>query len=360
MDIRKLTCGFALLAALLVVSLTHNVVLASVTFLGVEFIMAPRQAVCGVNTLGTLATATIVQEALDLVFTIRPLLNNISKGFTDKNGSPIAAYNQAVITRTLGLPTIQNFGSAASARADTDVSVTLNNFKEVAYVFTPTEYSGTNRDLVREAAMPLATAFANSMVDVIAGIWTIGNFPTRAGADAIANGATVSKTIKAAGWDYTHLTDVRGTLNKAGVPQSNRFYAGNSDVYGSMLTDLRIVGAINNPDNASAIKLGKLPDVAGFGLAEYPALPTTGNLVGFAGTADSTVYAARVPRDPRELLPGLPVPGNMGYVTEPRTGLTVMVLEYLTMSDLSVTCKLVWMYGAAVGNANNGQLITKL
>jgi len=309
------------------------------------------------NQTGTLATANIVQEALSLVFTKRPILGNISMGFTDRNGSPVAQYNQAVITRTLGIPTVQDFGSSPTDRADSDVSVTLNQFKEVSYEYTPQEYSGTNRDLVREAAEPLAIAVANKMVDAIAALWTIGNFPTRTGADAVANGATVSKTIKGAGWDYTHLVDVRGVLNKAGVPEGNRFYVGNSNVYGSMLTDGRIVYALNNPSNGDAIRKGQLPDVAGFALAEYPALPTTGNLVGFAGTKDSTVYAARVPKDPRDVIPGLTVPGNIGIVTEPRTGMSVMVLEYLTLSTLKITTKLVWMYGTAVGNANNGQLI---
>jgi hypothetical protein len=312
---------------------------------------------CGNNSLGTLATATIVQEALDLVFTVRPILNSISTGFTDKNGSPVAQFNQQVITRTKAIPTVVDFGGALSNRADVDVPVTLDQFKEVAYEYTPQEYSGTNRDLVREAALPMATALANHMVDAIASLWTFGNYPIRTGADAVANGATNTKTVKAAGWDYTHLTGVRATLNKAGVPVAGRFYIGNSDVYQSLLTDLRIVAALNNPQNSNAIQSGKLPVVAGLALDEFPNLPTTGNLVGFSGTPDSTVFAARVPRDPRELIPGLVVPGNMGIVTEPKTGLSVMVLEYLTMSTLKITTKLVWMYGKAVGNPNNGQLV---
>ena len=296
------------------------------------------------NTLGTLATATIVQEALSLVFTKRPILNKISMGFTDRNGSPIAYYGQPVITRTKAIPAVGNAGDAAQTRNDTDVSVTLNNFKQIRYDFTPAEYSGTNRDLLRESAEPMAVAMANAMVDAVAALWIVGNFPT--------------KTTKGAGWDYTHLVDVRATINKRGVPDTGtRFYVGNSDVYGSMLTDLRIVGYLNNPANGEAIRRGLLPDVAGFGLAEYPSLPTTGNMVAFAGSADSTVYACRVPRDPRDFNPGMPVPGNIGIVTEPRTGLSVMVVEYIDMATLNVTTKLLWMYGVAVGNANNGQLV---
>ncbi len=310
-----------------------------------------------VNTLGTLATATIVQEALDLVFTMRPQLNTISLGFTDRNGSPIAQYGQAVITRTKGLPTVGNAGDAASGTLDVDVSVTLNNFKQLRYDFTAIEYSSTNRDLIRERAEPMAISLGNYIIDQVAALWTIGNYPVRTGPDAVANGSTLTKTIKGAGWDYTHLVDVRGTLNKSGVPVNGRFYAGNSDVYGSMLTDLRIVGYLNNTANENAIKTGKLPNVAGFELAEYPALPTTGHLVGFSGTRDSVVYAHRVPRDPREVIPGLPMPGNVGIVTHAGTGLSVMVVEYIDLSTMAITTKLLWMNGVAVGNANNGQLI---
>ncbi len=333
-------------------------VLGLACIIAMETIFAPQEARCFVNTLGTLATATIVQEALALVFTKRPILNRISMGFTDKNGSPIAQYGQAVITRTLGLPTVGNAGDAASATADVDVSVTLNNFKQLRYDFTAIEYSSTNRDLIRERAEPMAVAMGNYIVDQISALWTFGNFPVRTGADAVANGATATKTVKGAGWDYTHLVDVRGTLNKAGVPDFKRFYVGNTDVYGSLLTDPRIIAALNNPDNMSAIKRGELPDlVAGLGMMEYPNLPATGNMVGFAGSPDSTVYAHRVPKDPREVIPGLPIPGNLGVVTEPRTGLSVMVVEYIDLSSLAVTMKMLWMNGVAVGNANNGQLV---
>lgn len=359
MNKSKIALYFIGLMAAVALALSGHWLVALALWVCVDSALAPRSAVCFINTLGTLATSTIIQEALALVFTKRPILNNISMGFTDRNGSPVAAYNQAVITRTLGLPTVQNAGSAASATNDVDVSVTLNNFKELRYDFLATEYSGTNRDLVRERAEPIAVAMANYMVDAVAALWTPANYPARTGADAVANGATVTKTVKAAGWDYTHLVDVRGTLNKAGVPDLRRFYVGNSDVYGSMLTDLRIVGYLNNQSNQDAIKNGQLPQVAGLSLAEYPNLTAIAgnNTVGVAGSIDSVVYAQRVPKDPREVIPGLAIPGNVGVVTEPRSGLSVMAVEYIDLSTLTITTKILWMYGVAVGNANNLQRI---
>jgi hypothetical protein len=357
--LRLALLGLAVVAAV-AIGLQFNVVMALVLFgLAANALGKQRSVFLGINTLGTLATATIVMEALDLVFAKRPFLKNISMGFTDKDGSPIAAYNQAVITRTLAIPTVGNFGDADAATADVDVSVTLNNFKQLSYTFTPVEYSSTNRDLVRERAEPMAVSLGNYMVDAIAALWTVGNFPVRTGADAVANGSTNNVTVLGAGWDYSHLLTVRAALAKSGVPDFRRWYVGNADVYASMLTDLRIVAALNNANNNGAIEKGVLPRVAGLGIEEYPNLTSAagGNLVGACGTPDSTVYAARVPRDPRELMPGLPIPGNMGIVTHPATGLSVMVLEYITMSTLAITTKLVWMFGVAKGNINNLQLV---
>lgn len=295
------------------------------------------------NTLGTLATSLIVQRALELVFTKRPILNSIALDVVDReSGSPIAQFNQAVLTRTFGVATVNDFGTGDTARADADVSITLDKFKEVHHEFTVQEYSGTSRNLVEESAEPIAVAMANHMVDAVAALWTSSNF-------------TESTTL-GAGWDYDHLVDVRKKLNQQGTPDLRRYYIANSDVYASILTDPRVVAAFNNSNNQGAITSGVLPNVAGFTLAEYPACPTTGNLVGFAGYYASCVMACRVPKNPTEVLPGAGFPGNIGIVTESRTGLSVMVTEWINPESLACNTRIVWMYGVAKGNeTTNGK-----
>lgn len=300
----------------------------------------------------------IIQEALDMVFTERPLLKNISLNLRDLDGGvEQAKKGQALVTRLITVPGVDNFGDAASAHTTTDVSVTLSDFKQILHTFTAAEISSTDRDYIRESARPIAIAMGNYFVDSMAALWTIANFPTRTGADAVANVATVSKTIKGAGWDYGHLTAVGAILDKAGVHAPGRFYVGNADVYASMLNDTRIVAALNNPDNASAIKTGKLPDVNGFAIAKYAALPTTGNLVAFAGTPDTTAFAVRPPKDPESILKGAKFPGNSTYIQEPKSGLTVRLDEWIG-TDLTSNIRVCWLQGQGVGNANNGQLIT--
>ncbi len=337
----------AILAGLIAL---HNPVAAYAILFVVGALLAPRLAgrLC-VNTLGTLATSLIVQRALELVFTKRPELNLIGLDLLNSeysgagpSGSPIAQFNQAVKTRVFVPATVEDFGQAATGRADLDVSVTLDKHKQVLHTFTVAEYSGTARNLVDESAEPIAVAIANHMVDAISLLWTVANF-----ANNVPQGA---------GWDYDHLVAVRKALNQAGCPDVKRYYIANSDVYASLLTDPRIVAAFNNQNNAGAIMTGDLPMVAGLKLAEYPALPadpgTVGNqnLVAFAGYRGTCVMACRVPKDPREVLPNAPFPGNLGIITEPRTGLSVMVSEWIDPATLSCNLRLNWMYGVAKGN----------
>ena len=191
----------------------------------------------------------------------------------------------------------------------------------------------------------MAIALGNHIIDAVAANWTAANF-------------TRAATVKAAGWDYEHLTTVRQVLIEAGVPQGfDKFYAGNASVYRAFLNDTLIVAGLNNPNNGGAIMTGRLPKVADMGIMEYPALPAAGNLVAFAGTPDSVVYAGRVPKNPEEVLPGSKFPGVLGIITEPRTGFSVMVNQWINADTLVANTRLVWMYGTAVGNANNGQRI---
>jgi hypothetical protein len=352
MNTRSLTLRLALwltaLVALIFLSQSTGQWLGGLfVLIVVDSLLAPtlHASRCYDNQLGQLTPNLIVARALELVFTVRPVLNNVSLGFQDlDSGSVEANYNASVYTRTLAIPAVGNFGDAAANRADTDVSVTLNNFKQVFYSFKSTEYSGTNRNLIDESAMPLAVAIANYMVDQIASQWTAGNFP--------------NATPIGAGWSYANtLLPVRKALMQRGVPKGYPwFLAVNSDVYTSLLSDPIIVAALNNPANANAIQTGQLPITSGLAIDEYPSL-ANGNLIGFGGAKDSCVYAARVPKNP-ETIPGFDAkfPGNIEVITEPKTKLSVMLNTWIG-TDLTANVRLCWMFGLGKGNNNNGQRV---
>lgn len=295
------------------------------------------------NVLGTLSPVLIVQRALDLVFTKRPLLSAIALNTVNlDDGMPTALLNQTVRTRTLSIPPVNDFGTGAQDTAYLDVDVTINKFKEVHLAFTPQEYNGTNRNLVDEAAEPAAVAIANHLVDAIAANWTLANF--------------ANQTVVPNGWNYTNtFLAIRNALSARGVPDTGWAFSMNTAVYGSCLADQIVVAAFNNPSNGDAIRSGKLPQVAGLAPMEYPALPNESNCVGFAGTKDSVILATRIPKDPSNIMPGVNYPGLFTPVTNAATGFTVVLNQYIDQATLKANYRILLMYGTAIGRAQNGQ-----
>jgi hypothetical protein len=288
------------------------------------------------NTLGTTYVNLIWPEALSLLYTVRPELSLFTTDFNNTE----AAYGSSIVTRTHAVATVGDFGTGAIDRADADKTVTLNQHKEVHAAFTVAEYSGAvNRNLVRESAEPFAVAIANSMVDAIAAL--------------TATGFTANEQTMPNAWDYEWLVDVRKVLQDAGVPEFGRYLLANSTVYATLLKDERIVDALRNPANEMAIKEGKLPKVAGLIIAEYPALPTTNNMVAFAGTKDALLVASRVQTDPRAMAGGLSYPGTYAVISNPQ-GFSVTVNEWVAPADNTVNTRMSWMYGVDEGNTSCG------
>lgn len=295
----------------------------------------------GANSLGTLSSGVILQRALDLVFTKRPVLQMISTDLSDS----AANLNDVVKSRIYSVPTVNDFGSAATAKTDVDVPVTLDQFKEVRHKFTATELSSTNRQLINEAAEPIAVAIANHMVDAVCGLYLAANFSNTATVEAVAD------------CDYNTLTTLRKVLVGRGI-DGYRFAIVNDSVYEKLLLDPLCNRKDKSDGGADPVADGELANVAGFKrIFEYPALITTANLIGFAGRKDSAVIATRVPTDPRTVLPNVPIGGNIQVIKSPINGLAVMAIEYIDLADLSANVVLTWIYGKAKGNINAGQLL---
>lgn len=289
------------------------------------------------NTLGTLSSGVILTRALELVFTKRPILNRISLDLSDES----AKLGSTVKSRIHSVPAVGDFPSAATAKTDTDVPVTISNAKQIRHTFTNAELSSTDRDLVAESAQPLAVAIANHMVDALAALWVPANFTNE----------TVEAVVDS---DYETLTVLRQALTGRGAPDE-RFAAVSGPVYKELLND-PLCNRAQKQGGADPIADGRLMNIAGFAeIFEYPGIPATSNLIGFAGSKDSAVLATRLPADPSKVLPNATVPGSIGVITEPKTGLSVMVAEWIDMAALSADIMVVWQYGVAKGNANNGQ-----
>ncbi len=104
-----------------------------------------------------------------------------------------------------------------------------------------------------------------------------------------------------------------------------------------------------------------MPPVSGFQLFNTPFLPnptvnTSKAMHGFCGTLDSLALATRLPADYTQALPGA-ANGVARTITEPDSGLSVMLVQYVNHDLGSAISRVSLMYGAAIGNKLTGQLI---
>ena len=290
------------------------------------------------NTLGTLNSALILQTALSLVFTKRPLLQAISKDL-----SPMGAkQNQTILTRLKSIPAVVNDDQTLPSFTTSDVPVTLDHVKRVGATFTSAELNSTSRNLIEELAEPIAIAMANSIVDSVAALWTSGNF----------SNYTLDATP-----GYNTLVELRKAFIDRGI-NGNRYLSVNAATYAALLED----PLITRPNRfmsvgTDIIQTSEIAGVAGFSnIFEYPATPTTNYMTGFACTPEAVVLASRAPQDPREAFGGnIPFPGNFEVLTDPMTGFSAAAVEFINPLTLDVTVYLKWIYGVAVGNDAAGQ-----
>ena len=290
------------------------------------------------NNLGTLNSALILQEALSLVFTKRPVLSSISKDL-----DPLGAkQGQTILTRLKSIPSVVDSTDPLPSFNTSDVPVTLSYSKRVGASFTSAQLNSTSRDLIKELAEPIAVAMANSIVDSVAALWTTTNFPY--------------ETVDA-NPSYNTLVNLRSALVGRGI-HGNRYLSVNSGAYALLLED----PLITRPNRFMAvgtdiIQTSEIAGVVGFeNTYEYPALPTTNHLTGFACTPEAIVLASRPPQDPREAFGGnIPFPGNFDIITDVTTGMSAAAVEWINPDTLDVNVYLKWIYGVAVGNPMAGQ-----
>lgn len=306
----------------------------------------------GVNSLGTLSGTLVLQRALDLTFQRFPELKLFATGFKELDGRVAQAkLNQTVASRILTPSTMTTFGTSASDFSATDVTGKLRNFRQIYHAFTAGEVNATDRNLIDEAALPMAIGLAQGITNAITKLASRANFNTTSNSQA-------GVITVASDWGYTNTSNaLRSALLKRGVPQGQQQYLlANADVEGSLRTDPLIVAALNNPQNMLAIQRGELPEIiSGLKFGSFPGLTgADGNLIGLAGTPDALMYIARAPMTPDEVFAGAAAkaPFNYGIITEPSTGFSVMVQQWVDV-NMTFHTRMAWLDTLEVGNPNN-------
>ena len=322
-----------------------------------------ENVVSAANTLGTLAGVLVVQRSLDLLKYDFPMLSRISTDFSAES----ARYNQTIETRLRAIPTVGDYDPISSGatgytigdNTTTDVPIIINRHKFAGAKFDANELAGTQRLLFPEQEEGIHYAMALEMVNYVYSLITAANFTGASagnpGYGIAGAGATTTANIDA--FARPTVIAMKTALNLRGVTGGVRTLLLSSLYHGQLESDTTIVGNLINRDSGSAIGESLLPRVAKFQPIEAENLPTTGNLAGFGMRADALALAVRLPNDYTQAISGLPATALVQTVTNPDTGMSVMVVMH-TNHTLGVTYfRIAWMYGAAKGNPAAGQLL---
>lgn len=300
------------------------------------------------NTLGTLSPDVVTLDVIQFLKKRFPMLTAVA---TDFSNEPVRL-NTRIISRVVTPPPVQSFtqaaGYASSNAATTDVPVSINQFRFVALSFYDDELSSTTRNLVQEQVEAAAYSLGKDAFDQLMALAIVANFPTHA-------------VQTAAGLTRDDLTKVRGLLQIAGanVPRH-----GILDSLGmeSLLQDQTIISKFFlNVDEASVDQeIGTLTGIGGFEkIYEYANMTTDApNTLGFFGSKEALVMAARVPSDPAAFVSDIPINAVIKNVSDPDTGLTIQYRYHYDVKMGRLDLVLTWIFGVAVGVAGHGALIT--
>ena len=294
------------------------------------------------NTNATVNSAIIAQTALTTLLAKFPIIGRIATDFS----SASVKFNQDIVTHIVTPTVARDFdpatGYVPDDQAQVDVPVKMNKHAYAGYSITDVERSTSEIDLNQRYSDKVAYALGRKVCDDLMALVVNANFNNKT-------------DVAQAAFGRNTVVDISTKLNKRFIPDMGRFMFVNSDYYNSLQKDEALYKAYITPQAGGTVTTGMLPDVNGFTVVEYSALPENGErLVGFAGIREGLIMAARVPD----------VPQNTGdtvirVVTDTRTGFSVQVRDRydgrLGKQEVSFTL----MYGFAAGNKPVIERITR-
>jgi hypothetical protein len=296
------------------------------------------------NALGTLAGSLIAQNSLSLLKAQLPAFSMFSTDFSNAS----AKLNQSIISRLRTIPTVQTYntttGYAKSDVTATDVPVSIANHKYTQFAYNANELASTGRDLFAEQAEGAVYALGKDMLDTALALFLVAAYP----------GRTI---VTQSNFNRAAVIAARVALRKRKVQinQDNGFILANEDYFGNLAQDATIVN-LATYQRPELITEYMLPKIAGFTPMAYVDLPTTNFLTAIIGVKECVLVAARLPYDYVDAQIGANY-GAVSQITDPNTGLSVMLTQYVNHDLGNSNYRLALMSGSAVGDGARAQLI---
>lgn len=255
-----------------------------------------------------------------------------------------------------------------SVPSATDVTVTMDQHKAVELEFHVQKLASTVRNLFAEQLSGQLYSLAETinqfvLTKIFAAAWT---------------GIVSSYTKGLGAFNLKSLVDIKAKMTISKIPDVGRFLLLHTFYHDVILQDANLLNAkailsLINKD-VTAFESGDIPAIFGLKpLESQLSSANTGvltswtddtnlgntNQVGFAGNMSSMLFVARVPTDYTALAAGMGVPATaqVEIVTEPDSGLSMMIVRYVNHEKASISVRAALMYGAAQGDPRVGIII---
>jgi hypothetical protein len=325
------------------------------------------EAATEADSVGTLAGTLVLQHSLPLFRYNFPVLASLYSDFSATPG----VYNQTEDTRIIVAPAVQTYDATVgadgrpkgwqtvNAAQSTDVPVKLDAYVGVPIVFGQGTISSTIRRLFDEQGPAAIYAMAKYFVNKATALMTPANFNAYAVAtnDGKVPDAYASYICAVKDFSMDAIDDLEAIFDANEVPATDRVTLLNAKYYGRLRKDPRLglfFAAMQKPDMVTE---GNLPALNGFMPIRAPWLPSANNLVGFAGHKAAIVLKQRLPTDFSQAL-NVMVPGSVTTVTDPDSGLSLLLVQYVNLTGGYSEWRVEALLGAAVGDKRGGLCIT--
>ena len=288
------------------------------------------------------------------------------------DAATIAAW-KATITATNPAGTNQSGTQTLSVPSATDVSVVLNQYKGVEITFGNLTIGGTMRNIFAEQQGAMFYSLAEQinkdfLTTILGATWT-----GLAGASLSVNGNSANLNT----FGLPNVIAIKNFFSLNKLPDVSRFALMHSSYHDAILTDSNLLSAkailALIKKDAGSFEDGELPVLFGVRALESQlaaskngalvtitdptTIPTVADTIGFAGNSASAVFVARVPQDYTKILGEIPATAALEIVTEPDSGLSLLVTKRVDHNLQSTFLRGGLMYNFAQGDPRQGFLL---
>ena len=314
--------------------------------------VSPAQTVDVPITLDEYIAVPIVFGNTTLASTARNLFGEIAN-------QALYAIGGYFVQKLLKLFTAANYNAYAATTAAG--GATTSGSQAITVTSTAGMYPG---QLISGTGIP-----ANAFVLAVTSATTANlNYPatsTNAGPLTFVLGSTPTKVpqtyttfpVAKANMTMNTLGIIGSAFDQNEVPQMDRAIMLNAGYYQQLSFDPSFntfFAALRNPQ---IITKGTLPELQGFTPMKAPFFPSDNYRVGFAYHKAAAVLKSRLPMDVTQAL-GVPVPGSVSTITEPSTGMSIALVQHVSLTGMYAEWRPEIMLGAAVGERRAGLVLT--